>query len=63
MRRANKEKSLHPVQRLLLALVILVIDAAAFIIPVGSLFIAYVILSNPPWVRAFLERLDAPRDE
>lgn len=51
---------MHPLQRLLLVLVILIVDAAAFFIPLGSLFIAYVILANPPWVREFLERLDAP---
>ena len=61
--RDREESSLHPVHRLLLVLVILVIDTAVFFIPVGSLFIAYVILSNPPWVREFLERLDAHRDE
>jgi hypothetical protein len=53
---------LHPVQRLLLVLVILVIDATVFFIPLGGLFVAYVILSNPPWVREFLARLDPPRD-
>ena len=54
---------MHPVQRLLLVLVILVIDALAFFIPLGSLFIAYVILSNPPWVREFLDRLDSSGNE
>ena len=46
--------------RLLWALVILVVDALVFFVPVGSLFIAYVIVMNPPWVRDFLNGLDAP---
>ncbi|HEX6995952.1 MAG TPA: hypothetical protein VF339_17610 [Gammaproteobacteria bacterium] len=54
---------MHPVNRLLLALAILIVDAVVFVIPLGALFIAYVILANPPWVRDFLARLDVPRDE
>lgn len=46
--------------RLLLALVIVVVDAAIFFVPLAALFVAYVIVANPPWVRDFLERLDAP---
>lgn len=54
---------MHPLNRLLLALVILIVDAAVFVIPLGGLFIAYVILANPPWFRDFLARLDTPPDE
>jgi len=54
---------MHPLYRLLLALAILVVDAVAFVIPLGALFLAYVILSNPPWFRDFLDRLDAPRED
>ncbi len=54
---------MHPVNRVLLALVILVVDAVAFVIPLGALFLAYVILANPPWFRDFLARLDAPPDD
>lgn len=54
---------MNPLQRVLLALVILLGDAIVFFIPLGGLFLAYVVLSNPPWFREFLERLDAPRDE
>lgn len=54
---------MHPLNRFLLALGILVVDAAVFVVPLGGLFLAYVILSNPPWFRDFLARLDPPPDE
>jgi hypothetical protein len=44
--------------RVILALGILAIDLVIFFIPVSALFLIYVILFNPPWVRAFLNRLD-----
>jgi hypothetical protein len=49
---------MHPVWRLALALGIVLVDLAAFVVPLSALFLAYVILSNPPWVREFLDRLD-----
>lgn len=48
--------------RLLLALVIVVVDWAVFFVPLAALFIAYVITTNPPWVRDFLSRLDSGAD-
>jgi hypothetical protein len=45
-------------QRLLLALLIVLVDAAVFFLPLSGLFIAYVIVVNPPWVRRFLNTLD-----
>ena len=47
-------------QRLVLGIAIVMLDAVIFFVPLGSLFIAYVIITNPPWVRAFLDRLDEP---
>jgi hypothetical protein len=44
--------------RLLLALMIVLVDWAVFFFPLAALFIAYVITTNPPWVRDFLNRLD-----
>ena len=49
------------VSRLLLAVVIVLVDWAVFFVPLAALFIAYVITTNPPWVRDFLNRLDGPR--
>jgi hypothetical protein len=48
---------------LLLALVIVIVDWAVFFLPLSGLFIAYVVTTNPPWVRHFLNGLDAgPND-
>ena len=44
--------------RVVLAIAILAIDLVIFFIPAAALFLVYVILFNPPWVRAFLDRLD-----
>jgi hypothetical protein len=44
---------------LVLALVIVIVDWAVFFLPLSALFIAYVITTNPPWVRSFLDGLDA----
>jgi hypothetical protein len=41
-------------QRLLLALAIVAVDAVLFVVPLASLFLAYVIVANPPWFRDFL---------
>ena len=45
--------------RLILALLIVLVDWAVFFLPLAALFIAYVIVTNPPGVRDFLNRLDA----
>lgn len=45
--------------RLILALLIVLVDWAVFFLPLASLFIAYVIIANPPGVRDFLNKLDA----
>ena len=47
-------------QRLILAVAIVVIDAVAFVVPLAALFLAYVILVNPPWFRGFIDKLDGP---
>ena len=43
--------------RILLALLILIFDAAIFFIPLGAFFIVYVILARPPWSKEWVERL------
>ena len=50
------------VERLLLAVAIVLVDTVTFFLPLAALFIAYVILVNPPWVRTFMDRLDGPSD-
>jgi hypothetical protein len=53
-----KEYIVSQASRLVLALVIVLVDWAVFFFPLAALFIAYVITTNPPWVRDFLNRLD-----
>jgi hypothetical protein len=47
-------------QRLVLAVAIVAVDAVVFFVPLGALFLAYVILTNPPWVRDFVNSLSDP---
>jgi hypothetical protein len=42
------------------AVAIVLADAITFFLPLAALFIAYVIVVNPPWVRTFIDRLDGP---
>ncbi len=50
-------------ERLIWALLIVIVDAAAFAVPLAALLIAYVLLTRPPWCRNWVERLydEAPR--
>ena len=50
---------MSPLSRLILALLVVLVDWAVFFLPLSGLFIAYVIVMNPPWVRDFLNRLDS----
>jgi hypothetical protein len=45
-------------QRILICVVILVLDLAVFFLPLSAIFLAYIILQNPPWFREFLQQLD-----
>ena len=45
-------------QRVLLASFIVLVDVVAFVVPLTALLMAYVIIANPPWFRAFMEHLD-----
>ena len=44
-------------ERLIWALLIVIIDTAAFAVPLAALLIAYVLLARPPWFRDWVERL------
>jgi hypothetical protein len=44
--------------RILIAVGIILLDLVVFFLPLSALFLAYVVLYNPPWVKDFLERLD-----
>jgi hypothetical protein len=48
------------IQRVLLAIGILAVDIAIFFLPLTAFFLIYVLISNPPWFRDFLNNLDGP---
>ena len=51
------------VERLVWALLIVIVDAAAFALPLAALVLAYVLLARPRWFRDWVEQLyrEAPR--
>lgn len=49
-------------KRILLALAILVLHYVVIIVPVAELFIGYVIIFNPLWLRNFLNHMANPED-
>jgi hypothetical protein len=54
---ANPEVVMRLAHRLVLALLIVVVDTAAFAVPFGALLLAYVLLARPVWFRDWVERL------
>ncbi|MFW6114856.1 MAG: hypothetical protein ACOC6E_01010 [Thermodesulfobacteriota bacterium] len=49
--------------RILISVGIILLDLVVFFLPLNALFLAYVVLYNPPWVKDFLERLDGRNSE
>jgi len=47
------------VNRVLLALGVIVLDLVVFFAPLTAFFLAYIFIYNPPWFREFLNALDA----
>jgi hypothetical protein len=48
-------------ERLIWALLIVVVDAVAFAVPLAALVIAYVVLTRPAWFREWVGQLyDGP---
>lgn len=48
---------MRPVDRWLLAVTLIVIDVAVFVVPLTGLFAAYVLVVRPPWFRRWVEEL------
>jgi hypothetical protein len=53
--------------RVSIALGVVLLDLAVFFLPLTALFLAYVLIYNPPWFRDFLNTLgsaeaDCPRE-
>lgn len=44
-------------ERVVLAVIILLIDALIFVVPITGLFVAYILLVRPPWFRAWVRQL------
>ncbi len=44
--------------RILIAAGILLLDGFLFFLPLSAIFLAYILLVNPPWFRNFLSTLD-----
>ena len=44
--------------RTLLAAVILILDVAVFFMPLTAIFLAYILIFNPPWFRDFINNLE-----
>ncbi|MBW1955289.1 MAG: hypothetical protein JRI76_02700 [Deltaproteobacteria bacterium] len=44
-------------QRVLIAGAVLALDLVVFFFPLAAVFVAYVLIVNPPWFRDFLDRL------
>ncbi len=54
---ANPEVVMRLAHRLVLALLIVVVDTAAFAVPLAALMLAYILLARPVWFRDWVERL------
>jgi hypothetical protein len=46
-----------PGERVLLAVILVVVDLVAFALPLTALLAAYVILARPPWFKEWVRRL------
>jgi hypothetical protein len=44
-------------ERIVLAVVIVVLDVAVFVVPITGLLAAWVLLARPPWFRQWVEKL------
>lgn len=44
-------------ERVLLAILIVVVDVALFAVPLTGIFAAWVLLARPPWFRRWVEQL------
>jgi hypothetical protein len=56
--RLKGRKNMEMWKRVLLAGGILLVDTAVFFVPLTALFLAYILIFNPPWARSFLEGLE-----
>jgi hypothetical protein len=50
-------------KRLLLAAAVLTVDLIVFFLPLTAIFLAYILVFNPPWFREFINGLDGKAHE
>jgi hypothetical protein len=48
---------MRPVDRWILAITLIVIDVAIFVVPLTGLFAAYILLLRPSWFRTWIDQL------
>lgn len=48
---------MHPADRWMLALTIVLVDLVLFVVPLTGLVAAYVLVVRPPWFRRWVEEL------
>lgn len=53
----NPEVVMRLSHRLVLALLIVLVDTAAFLIPLAAVLLAYILLARPAWFRDLVDRL------
>jgi hypothetical protein len=46
------------INRVLLALGVVALDLVVFFVPLTAVFMAYILIYNPPWFREFINSLD-----
>ena len=48
---------MRPVDRWILAIALVIIDVAVFVVPLTGLFAAYILLVRPAWFRQWVDEL------
>ena len=51
------EKAMTTAERVTLAVLIVILDVAVFVVPVTGLLAAWVLLARPPWFKEWVDRL------
>jgi hypothetical protein len=51
------EGAMTTAERVTLAVLIVILDVAVFVVPVTGLLAAWVLLARPPWFRQWVDRL------
>ena len=49
---------MNTTHRILICIGIVLLDLIVFFLPLGALFLAYILLVNPPWFRQYLQKID-----